>query len=77
MTKNELGNILNKKYFNSKQGETVVMIHLFGIEYANDIKKSGATCREIAKLAQIRPSYATEISKGVKLAKYVKVVHHA
>jgi hypothetical protein len=63
-------------YFNSKAGETGAMIHLFGIEYADD-KNSGATFKEIAELAHIRPSYATEISKGVKLAKYVKVVRHA
>ena len=77
MTKNELGNVLKEMYFNSNRGETVAMIHLFGIKYASDIKKSGATCKEIAKLAQIPPSYATEISKGVKLAKYVKIVHYA
>ncbi len=76
MTKIELGEILNKMYFNSKSGETVCMIHLFGIKYADDIRESGATFKEIAKIAKIQPSYATEISKGAKLAKYVKEVHN-
>lgn len=74
MTTNDLAEKLNDMYFNSKKGEAVAMIHLFGIKYASDIKKSGATYRELAKLAKIQLSYATEISKGAKLSKYVKVI---
>ena len=74
MTKFELAEILNKMYFDSADGEAVAMIHLFGIKYAEKIKESGATFKELAALAKIQPSYATEISKGAKLSKYVKVV---
>ena len=34
MNKEELGKILHDMYFNSPEGETVAMIHLFGIQYA-------------------------------------------
>lgn len=62
---------LNEMYFNSEKGEAVAMIHLFAITYAKDIKSTGRSMREIAKGSGINESYGTEISKGVKLAKYV------
>lgn len=49
------------------------MIHLFGIKYGKEIKESGSTFKEVAKAAKINDSYATEISKGAKLAKFVTV----
>lgn len=73
MTLNELGNKLNEMYFNSKEGEAVAMIHLFGIKYAVEITSSGESKVAIANAAGIRDSYATEISKGVKLSKFVEV----
>ena len=74
MDKTDLAKKLNEMYFNSANGEAVAMIHLFGIKYASEIKQSGSTFRELADLAKIQPSYATEISKGAKLAKYVRVI---
>lgn len=74
MGKNELAKKLNEMYNNSKEGEKVSMIHLFGIKYSEEIRQSGVNSREIAELAEIKPSYATEISKGIKLAKYVKPI---
>ena len=74
MTKNELAEILSGMYINSADGEAVAMIHLFGIKYALEIKESKATYRELAELANIPVSYATEISKGAKLSKFVKVI---
>ena len=74
MDKNELGKVLHDMYFNSPDGETVAMIHLFGIKYAKEISNADTTFKELAELAKIQPSYGTEISKGVKLAKYVKVI---
>ena len=71
MDVNELGNILNKMYFESDKGETVSKIHLFGVKYAKQIIKSGASKKAIAIAAKIPESYGSEISKGVKLAKYV------
>lgn len=68
-----LGKLLHDAYFNALEGEKVTMIHLFGIRYADEIECCGASCRDIAIKACIKESYATEISKGVRLAKYVTV----
>lgn len=67
----ELGSILNTMYFDSEDGEAVAMIHLFGIKYAKEIVESGESKTAIAKAAGIPDSYSTEISKGVKLSKFV------
>ncbi|WP_152004397.1 HTH-like domain-containing protein [Desulfoluna spongiiphila] len=67
----ELGRILNNMYENAEHGESVVMIHLFGIKYATEIRACKVSMKEIAKAAQIHESYGTEIGKGVRLAKYV------
>lgn len=73
MTVEELGAILNDMYSNSLDGEAVAMIHLFGIKHGGEIISEGYTASEIVRAAQINPSYSTEISKGVKLSKYVDV----
>jgi len=67
----ELGDKLHDMYFNSEDGEAVAMIHLFAIKYAEDILASGESMKAIANAAGIQESYGTELSKGVKLAKYV------
>ena len=72
MTLQELGKILHEMYFESEEGEAVAMIHLFGVKYAAEITELGASKKDIAKAAGIRESYGTEISKGVKLARYVR-----
>lgn len=74
MTKIELAKTLHDMYFNSKDGEAVAMIHLFGIKYAAAIRNEEVSFRELAELAGLQPSYATEISKGAKLAKYVRAL---
>lgn len=71
MTLNELGETLSNMYQNAPNGDSVAMIHLFGIKYANQIRNLGASSKAIAKAAHINDSYGTEISKGVKLSKYV------
>jgi 5-methylcytosine-specific restriction protein B len=68
-----LGEILKDMYENAPDGESVAMIHLFGIKFADQIARSGFSPKEIAKAAGIQESYGTEISEGVKLAKYVLV----
>ncbi len=73
MELHELGGILKDMYFNAPEKETVAMIHLFGIKYANEISLLNSSFKEIAKAAGINESYGTEISKGAKLAKYVVV----
>lgn len=71
MTEKELSNILADMYNNAVKGESVSMIHLFGIKYADEIKEHGV--REIVERSGLNSSYATEVSKGMKLAKYVTV----
>jgi hypothetical protein len=73
VTLHQLGQKLNEMYFGADDGETAAMVHLFGIMYAKDISDLGASMKAIAKAAGICESYGTEISKGVKLAKYVTV----
>lgn len=73
MTINELGSHLSKMYHNAPKGDAVAMIHVFGIKYAQEVQQSGYSKKDIAEAANIPLSYATEISKGVKLAKYVTV----
>ncbi|WP_299095029.1 hypothetical protein [uncultured Winogradskyella sp.] len=73
MTLNDLGITLSNLYNNAPKGEAVAMIHVFGIKYASHIKESKFSTKEIARAANIPESYGTEISKGIKLAKYVNV----
>ncbi len=72
MTLNELGAKLHEMYNNAQKGDSVSMIHLFGIRYANEILQGKFSKKEIANAARIPESYGTEISKGINLAKYVK-----
>jgi hypothetical protein len=76
MTIVELSNKLVEMY-ESAEGEKVVMIHLFGVKYANEIHKAGCNANDIIQNARLKDgtympdSYKTEISKGLNLAKYV------
>lgn len=71
MTLNELGTKLSKMYNDAPKGDAVAMIHLFGIKYANEIKESEYSKKDIIKQSGISASYLTELTKGVKLADYV------
>ena len=73
MTLNELSSILRYMYDNAPEGDQVAMIHLFGIKYVNEIRQSGYTPKDIVKNADMKESYKTEISKGIKLSKYVVI----
>lgn len=70
MTSNLLASILKNMYSNTKT-DKVAMIHLFGIKYAKEIRDNNININEILKTAEMPVSYHTEISKGIKLAKYV------
>lgn len=69
----ELANILKEMYDSAGKGEQVAMIHLFSIKYANELEQRGISKIEILKYAGLPPTYQTEISKGIKIAKYVDV----
>jgi hypothetical protein len=71
MTTKELGRELREMYLNAPKGDAVAMIHLFGIIYADEISNFDNAKKEIIIESGISESYITELSKGIKLAKYV------
>ena len=71
MTLMELSCTLRDMYDNAPDRDHVAMIHLFGIKYANEIKKADFSTKEILKNADMPLSYQTEINKGIRLARYV------
>ncbi|MET3891599.1 hypothetical protein ABIE41_002675 [Bosea sp. OAE506] len=72
MTIEQAAAILARMYGGAGLDEKVVQIHLFGIKYAEDIQHMSA--REIAERADIPKSYATEINKGKRLARFVRAL---
>ena len=62
---------LRKMYDDAEKNEKALSIHLFGITYADALV--GMPLREIAIEADLPESYQTEIRKGMKLAKYVRL----
>ncbi|RAI94302.1 hypothetical protein DET54_108102 [Paenibacillus pabuli] len=71
MTVDELGEILNNMYRNAPDGDQVANIHLFGVKYADIINRNDFSVKEIVIASGISLSYTTEVSKGIKLSKYV------
>ena len=71
MTLSELSAILRRMYENAPNGEQIAMIQLFGIRYADAIKASGYTPKDVILAAHMKASLATELNKGMKLASYV------
>ncbi|WP_042372131.1 HTH-like domain-containing protein [Bacteroides neonati] len=71
MMLNELGHKLKWMYEKAPKGEKVAMIHLFGIEYANEIKKY--SIKDIVNAANMPKSYGTEVAKGVHLSRFVSI----
>ena len=73
MTNIELAKTLKDMYNNAPQGDSTTMIRLFGIKYADELKKCTSSMSNIAELAEIGINYHAEISKGIRLAKYVSI----
>ena len=69
----KLGELLSEMYKQAPEGDKVTFIHLFGIKYADSIKKNKLNIKKILEYSTVKPSFATEVNKGVKLAKYVSV----
>lgn len=67
----ELAQILGDMYENAKRNEAVCQINLFGIIYAAEIEAAQCSIKELVRLSGINMGYVTEVSKGIKLAKYV------
>ncbi len=71
MTVYNLGQELKSMYENAPHGETTTFIRLFGIKYAEQIKRYDYKVTDIVKASGIGASYQAEVNKGVQLAKYV------
>ena len=77
MTVNELARALSEMYESADRGEKTTMIHLFGIRYAEIIIRNKYSASEILKETRLQngkkmdASYNTEISKGIRLSRYV------
>lgn len=70
MNSQKLKSRLKEMYLSANIGEKSMMIRLFGIIYAEEIKVEGVTPKELASSIE-NDNYHAEISKGMKLAKYV------
>ncbi|MEG1395136.1 MAG: hypothetical protein RSD04_05225, partial [Clostridia bacterium] len=73
MSEYSLGQILKKMYEEAPNGDQVAQIHLFGVKYARVLESKRLNKKSILKSAGMPESYQTEISKGIRLAKYVIV----
>ena len=71
MTVGEAAAILGRMYENAPQGEKVTCLFLFGIIYADDL--AALSVRDVVRESGVRPTYYTEIRRGIKLAKYVQI----
>jgi hypothetical protein len=71
-TAEQLGKILAEMYDNALRMEQVTMIHLFGVKYSSEIKNVGI--KAVVDASGIHSTYKSEVSKGVKLAKYVREI---
>ena len=66
----QLAKILSERVEKAAKGERVTQIHLFGIEFAEEI---GSAANQVVEASEIDDSYATEVRKGMRLAKYVRL----
>ncbi|MDE0537853.1 MAG: hypothetical protein OXH94_03900 [Rhodospirillales bacterium] len=71
MTPQELANELSRMYRNAPRGDTVAMIHLFGIIYADQLRDSEESTQRIVERSDIPDSYYAEVNKGMNLARFV------
>ena len=71
MNIHEAAKTLRNMYNRAQHGEKVAMIHMFGIIYADEIAHIPRT--DLVREAGISATFLTEVSKGIKLAKYVEL----
>ena len=69
----ELGMALRKMYDAAPLGDQVAAIHLFGIRFWKELSGRKLNKKVILRTAGLPESYATELSKGVKLGQYVTI----
>jgi hypothetical protein len=76
MTADELVEILARMHHDGyAAGEAKIMMILFGIKYADEIRACGQSTAMLAKRATTYENYGNEIGQGIKLARYVQPRH--
>ncbi len=75
MNEKALANELKKRYKKAARNQTILMIDLFGIEYGELIRTENYSIKQIVQLSGIGESYITEVTKAVKLSKYVVLLN--
>ena len=74
MTPQQLADTLSGMHGEATYDQKTTMIRLFGILYADEIRDCGEPVTKIVARSSLRnTTYDNEISKGVKLARYVTV----
>lgn len=66
-----LGIILHQMYHSAESKEKVLSVYIFGIKFASVIQNNNYSIRDILKEAGLPIAYQVEISKAIKLSKYV------
>lgn len=72
-TELKLGKVLKAMYESAPRGRQSTMFHLFGVYYADIIKRERLGQKEIVRAAGLSEPYKVEINKGVNLSEYVAV----
>ncbi|MBN2396344.1 MAG: hypothetical protein JXC36_07780 [Candidatus Atribacteria bacterium] len=73
MSIEELSQKLKEMYEYAPKNEQVANIHLFGIEFGEIIQRNNYRVSQIILMAEMKRSYCIELSKGIKLSKFVKL----
>jgi hypothetical protein len=72
MTLIQLGEMLSAEYNKAGKKQKVTSILVFSIKHYENIQKFGI--KEVLESAKLPSGYAPEISKGLRLSKYVVAI---
>lgn len=72
MKQEQLAIILRERYEAAKRNEASMQVHLFGIDFGEEIRERGFKISDIVRLAGLGKGYVSEVSKGVKLSSIVE-----
>ena len=72
MTDLELARRLRSVYDHAGRNEAACQVHLFGIRYAEELRACGCSLKHIVELSGVSMGYLPELSKGIKLSRYVQ-----
>lgn len=72
MKQEQLAIILRERYEAAKRNEASMQVHLFGIDFGEEIRECGYKISDIVRLAGLDKGYVSEVSKGVKLSSIVE-----